>query len=192
MAVLPVMFWSGWLGTVLLLWLCAGALAWCVASIAEADLAVRRAAHQQSGAPSVGGRRLTGRFGDLDPNILLQLDLAMTLHAKARLVHVPRRGHLAARRITYETGLRDLARQWARHRALPIRRGDLVARRLIDAGVIRPVRINQALAWRLAQLTADDAVRTLEQSAGPLVDWTIGPDPDWAGESPTAPPTRCL
>jgi hypothetical protein len=158
-------------------WLLAGSLAWVVASIAEADLAARRAAHGRSNAPAVRGWRLAGTLGDMDPDLLLALDLTIYLHDTAEVVARPRRGHRAGTRLTYAVGLRALARRWAR----PVRRGDAVARQLGRAGIIREVTLTQARAWRLSYPSAPEALRALERATGrPMVAWDMGRDPDWA------------
>ncbi len=169
-------------------WLLAGSLAWVVASLAEADLAARRAAHAQTSTPAVRGWRLAGTLGAMDPDLLLALDLALYLHDTAEVVARPRLGHRTGTRITYAVGLRALARQWARRRGLPVRRGDAVARQLVAGGVIREVPLNQARAWRLSYASAPEALRALERATGrPMIAWDLGRDPDWetAEDSPS-------
>ncbi len=170
-------------------WLLAGSLAWGGASLAEADLAARRAAHGRSSAPAVRGWRLAGTLGAMDPDLLLALDLTLYLHDTAEVVARPRRGHRAGTRITYAVGLRELARRWARSRGLPVRRGDAVARQLVAVGVIREVTLSQARAWRLGYASAPEALRALERATGrPMVAWELGRDPDWTATQD--PPSR--
>jgi hypothetical protein len=83
-------------------WIVAGAVSWVVTSLAETDLAARRALHERSGAPAVRGWRLAAGLADLDPELLLQADLLIYLHDSAQLVTRPRRGHRGGTRLTYE------------------------------------------------------------------------------------------
>lgn len=171
---------DAWYGATITAWLFAGAVGLLVASVADADLESRRSRWRRATTPAVGGYRLAPGFRSVDPTALLLLDLVAFLHAKARIVRRPIRGHPhGGTRSTYAVGLRDLARQWAASRGLPLRRGDVLARQLLAIGVINEVAVGQAMAWRLAYSTVDDGLRGLEgRLNASLIDWVIGRNPD--------------
>lgn len=173
---------SPWYDATIIAWLMAGSVGLLVASVAEADLESRRSLWRRATTPSVGNYRLIDDFGGVEPTALLLVDLVAFLHAEARIVRRPIRGHPnGGARSTYAVGLRDLARKWAATRGIPLRRGDALARQLLALGVIGEVAVGQAKAWRLAFSTVDDALRALEGSlCVSLIDWHVGRDPDSA------------
>lgn len=170
--------WFGAAGS----WVIAGSTAWIFGLLTEREASVRIARHDASALPAVGGWRLCRPIAELPALELLLLDLILTLHDRARLVRRAIRGHRhGALRVTYRIGLRDLAREWARQRGIPVRRADALMRELAERGLVVRVRINQAAAYRLADRSGAEALRRLEAGGQPLVVWELGRDPRACG-----------
>ncbi len=163
----------------LVLWIGSGAICRVLAAWADVALDRRRVAFAQADTPTVAGWRLMPSYVDADPELVELIDLTAFLHAEARIVWRPVRGQPKSKRVTYSIGLRDLARRWASSRGEPQRRGDRLARRLLELGVIREVHVWRATCWRLTQPTADEAIRLIESiTQVKAVDWSRR-DPDY-------------
>jgi hypothetical protein len=178
---------SIWYDAALVAWLIGGGLALAMGSIVEADRLARMRAHEACPTPLIGGYRLARQPGEISSDVLLALDLVAYLYAHSRTVTRPVRGRRAASRTTYEVGLRNLCRQWAAEREMPVRTGDRVGRELVRTGVIRVVAISQARAWRLTSPTVESAIKTLELATGvSLIRWDIGASPVAVKDGPAS------
>lgn len=163
------------------LWLAAGALAWIAATALDWDVRSRIARHDASALPALsGGWRLAAPLAVLEPGDLLVMDAVGFLYSTVIRTWKAGVGATAAGgRWTYAEGIRATLRAWARSRGLPIRRGDRMGRELVALGLLRCVRINQAIAWQLVHPTAEDAWRAYERTVGRrVIAWELGgPDP---------------
>lgn len=162
-------------------WVIGGVHAWFAGTWLKFDARRRRDRHDRSGLPAIQGWRLVSDHEEIEPDLLLAIDLLSYIFDHVRLVGVPIRGRRHRMRTTYETSLRELARgSWARSRGVSGRRAD---RLLADGlcrrhGLVRLVPVGTATAYRLVDQSLEAALCRLERSAGrPLIAWPLGRDP---------------
>lgn len=167
----------------LIAWAVGGVQAWIWL---ESDVRRRRDRHD-SGLPAIQGWCLVSGHDEIEPDLLLVIDLLAYLFDHARLVDLPIRGRRHRMRTTYETSLRELARgSWARSRGVSGRRADrLLSEQLCRRhGLVRLVPVGTASAYRLVDGSMEAALCRLERSAGrPLIAWPLGRDPAYDAAS---------
>lgn len=158
----------------------AGVVGWFVAALSAAERAVRRFRFEHATTPRVGRYLLLPSFVSAAPELLLLAGLTIYLFEHVRVVRRSTRGRPnAGARTTYEIGIRDLARRYAAEQGWPQTRGVALARRLVELGIVREVRISQAIGWRLAHRSEHDALTTLEAAFGAqIIDWRTGSSPE--------------
>lgn len=164
-------------------WIVGGVQAWIAGTWLKLDARRRRDRHDRSGLPTIRGWRLATGLPQIDPELLLAIDLFIYLFDHAKLTAVPIRGRRRRMRTTYEVSLRELARQsWARSRGVSGRRAEhLLAEQLCRRlGLVRLVPVGTATAYRLVDESIQAGLCRMERSvAQPLIAWRLGRDPRW-------------